>query len=1470
MCTFPSVKSGKRPDNRLSSPKKKRASATVLAGAVLFAMFTFLAVPAQAQLTLSTNLQANTDLDGITFNITAHASVEIKKFWTAFSPWYWGPTSAVNIRYRPGGVQTPPFLDQSWINAGTTGQLYPSSVGYTEIPLNLSIVIPAGQTYGFYISSTNSWYWDLGMHWGSPVTNWTDGLITIDSGPNAGYGIEGYPLDWAYSGYQFCGQVAYELLPGIDVAMSKVVSPVSPIARGIHPLTVRFQNSRLTKIKSVNLGYQLGNNPPVTVTNYVMMDSLSPGHTYDYTFATPMDLTAGGFYDLKTWVTHPNGSYPDSSITNDTLAVTICTALEISAFTINPLGSGPTNFTSFNQAVNALLCGITTPVVFTVSPGTYNEQVTIPEIPGTSSVNTITFNGGTGNRDNVILAHNTPTQYSSTLLLDGADHFTFKNMTIRATGGSFGYAVHLTDEADHNTFDSLRIETSVTSTSSNHIAMLASAKNSFSSNGNWANNTTVSNCLIRGGYYGVRFNGISTNADQCEYNTFHNNTVEGFYYYGMWLYNQRYLQVTHNTITQREPLTLTVGYGLYVYYPQGGPVIAYNYVRALTRPFHLYYANGYNIMLPRAKVYNNMFLANHATTTQYGMYIYYCRNTDFWFNTSHMATNGIGYGAYLWGISGHSLDFRNNMVTYGGTTGAGRPFYNNNSAMFSAFDYNLYYSNNPTYTLPFRYNGTDYASWAAVPKTVHNTNSVYGKPFYVSATDLHSASSTAYRAGVSITEITDDFDGETRITGFPPCIGADEFPEPPPEFDMTLAMVRMETANDKWAHIEGSAVHQVKVVVENTGLGDNPTQLQVVYKIGSAPTGSMDGVSQTFTPTWVNRKTVLTFSQPVTGLSPNTSVTVYARCFLPNDQVPGNDVNSSTYLIETEKVHGYENFAGMVAPDFSYDPGYLDQPWLVNNVNGGATWVVEDAVGVGGTPALYYPGDTQTANDWVFTPGASLVAGSSYRLSFQVRSVSGQAQTLEIAFGDAPNPGAMTTFAVFSNFSNTSFMTSKQLAGIMDPYFNTPNIHQTYYVGFRVTSAANRGALAIDDIKLDDNPSPPPKIGYGLPGVPITQFIDDPDIPITVTANYKTPGTINRTYEVATTTDIYGTAGDFLWDVETTTPWLSVTKAVPDPTFQGFNFTPPRPRQFQTFTMTVNPAGLAPGVHTGYLTFYGILFNDDFPPPASGLIATNEPLVVPVILRIVQSGSKAGPASLEHSINAPMTVMGSPYDFYDIATGTPIARVNVTGGQIDQMTIRVYPNQLPQNLARYRYVKRYWQISHTGTGWMADIDFPYTDPEASMITDPFELRGIRQSISGGTWEDPISGTTSVSDPMTNTVTVMNLNSTNIGGNIALAHPYMMMYRDADGAIPTAFSLERNYPNPFNPTTTVTFNMAEERNVRLVVYNALGMEVAELVDDILGAGRYTVTFDASALPSGSYLCRMIAGDFVESMQMTLSK
>lgn len=78
------------------------------------------------------------------------------------------------------------------------------------------------------------------------------------------------------------------------------------------------------------------------------------------------------------------------------------------------------------------------------------------------------------------------------------------------------------------------------------------------------------------------------------------------------------------------------------------------------------------------------------------------------------------------------------------------------------------------------------------------------------------------------------------------------------------------------------------------------------------------------------------------------------------------------------------------------------------------------------------------------------------------------------------------------------------------------------------------------------------------------------------------------------------------------------------------------------------------------------------------------------------------------------------------------------------------------------------------------------------------------------------------------------------------------------------------PNPFNPTTNISFNLPEAANVQLKVYNVMGQEVATLVNGALEAGNHRVTFDAGALPSGLYISRLTAGGTSSMTRMLLMK
>ncbi|MBC8488553.1 MAG: T9SS type A sorting domain-containing protein [Bacteroidetes bacterium] len=89
-------------------------------------------------------------------------------------------------------------------------------------------------------------------------------------------------------------------------------------------------------------------------------------------------------------------------------------------------------------------------------------------------------------------------------------------------------------------------------------------------------------------------------------------------------------------------------------------------------------------------------------------------------------------------------------------------------------------------------------------------------------------------------------------------------------------------------------------------------------------------------------------------------------------------------------------------------------------------------------------------------------------------------------------------------------------------------------------------------------------------------------------------------------------------------------------------------------------------------------------------------------------------------------------------------------------------------------------------------------------------------------------------------------------------------------IPGEFKLFQNFPNPFNPTTNIKFDIPKSSFVKLIVYDILGREVAKLVNEKLNAGTYLVDWDGSGYPSGVYFCRMTTEKFTDIKKLTLLK
>ena len=90
------------------------------------------------------------------------------------------------------------------------------------------------------------------------------------------------------------------------------------------------------------------------------------------------------------------------------------------------------------------------------------------------------------------------------------------------------------------------------------------------------------------------------------------------------------------------------------------------------------------------------------------------------------------------------------------------------------------------------------------------------------------------------------------------------------------------------------------------------------------------------------------------------------------------------------------------------------------------------------------------------------------------------------------------------------------------------------------------------------------------------------------------------------------------------------------------------------------------------------------------------------------------------------------------------------------------------------------------------------------------------------------------------------------------------------ATPSRYVLSQNVPNPFNPVTTIAYDLPQASDVTLTIYTITGQKVMVLVDAHQQAGHHTVRFDGSGCANGVYLYRLEAEGFVEAKRMLLLK
>jgi hypothetical protein len=191
----------------------------------------------------------------------------------------------------------------------------------------------------------------------------------------------------------------------------------------------------------------------------------------------------------------------------------------------------------------------------------------------------------------------------------------------------------------------------------------------------------------------------------------------------------------------------------------------------------------------------------------------------------------------------------------------------------------------------------------------------------------------------------------------------------------------------------------------------------------------------------------------------------------------------------------------------------------------------------------------------------------------------------------------------------------------------------------------------------------------------------------------------------------------------------------------------------------------------------------------------------------------------------------------------------------------------------------------------ANLPFPPTNPGAdanvliqlsgggtqTITGDSLELVKLKFFTNGQygdtlkIWFDPTNGRAIFTTPGLNDIQDENLQLTS--GAIIINSPPSAIGDLESDQLPTSFALLPNYPNPFNPSTVISFQLPVNSHVRINVFNLLGQLVKMLVDETRQPGIYELTWDAindagGRMPSGEYIVRMQAGEFVQIRKILL--
>ncbi|MCF8428117.1 MAG: hypothetical protein K9H61_12080, partial [Bacteroidia bacterium] len=428
-----------------------------------------------------------------------------------------------------------------------------------------------------------------------------------------------------------------------DIGVASIDSP-SVFCGGPQNIVARVQNFGTNVVANYDVNWSLNGVLQTPITSYVSLDTIggSSPNSAQITLATGYTFATSTPTLIKAWTSGPNSS-TDTIPVNDTASASKIPAMS-GNFTINPLGTGTSNFTSFAAAISAMsVGGVCGPATFIVAPGTYTDQVVIPNIIGASPANPILFDGLSA--DSVLITGSFASQ--GTVIMNASKYITWRNMTVANTNtstcagiamvgavskinisnckvnlnilsgtSSTGYGIIATGTANGGGVsampgDSIVIDSNIVTGGGYGISIYGSST-AANNKGHMVRNNKVNNCNYMGGYIAYNYNPIVVTDNEF------NMQGQNYGYYGLYFYYNQSNNATIPHQIKRNKIIRFGGYGIYLYYPinnaAAAPVECYNNVVSSTDGGS--YPGYYGIYLYqasstyRALVYHNTIAMN--------------------------------------------------------------------------------------------------------------------------------------------------------------------------------------------------------------------------------------------------------------------------------------------------------------------------------------------------------------------------------------------------------------------------------------------------------------------------------------------------------------------------------------------------------------------------------------------------------------------------------------------------------------------------------------------------------------------------------------------------------------------------------------------------------------------------------------------------------------------------------------------